>query len=274
MIGGVVFLYKYFSMLADSVQGIEPYKSIKDLTIDIAKSGGYSRELYVFKNGAVRERTLYTKKFDSTLVSLWMLHYKHLFISKLMSRKDLIDYHVNIINNTFFIVMGCLNLDKVLYDNTINLYVNLSLNSRIKEISKRVSSRFYYEPYKKGTKYPFVQKDAVINQAVSLDDLIENCGYDIEDNCFFDDIEADLRNKLSSNIFGDKVLNFLLLADKKVNYKDIDKKLGMKADECTDESRKLITDAINMIRETLLAYVDTGKRFRRIAESSITFSLE
>lgn len=274
MIGGAVFLYKYFSMLEDSVRGISPYKSIKDLTIDIAKSGGYKRELYTFKNGVVRERTIYTKKFDSALVSLWLLYYKNLFISRLLNRKDLIDYHVNIINNTFFIVMSCLNIEKVLYDNTINLYVNLSLSSRIKEASKRNSSKYHIKPYEKGTSYLFVQKEAILNQAVSLDSLVDYEESDKESCDFFEDIEIDLKNRLSNNPFGDRVLNFLLSSSSKVNYRDIDKKLSMCPSECTEENREQITNAINIIRKTLLIYTKPDKRFRRIPTSSITFSLE
>ena len=57
-------MYQYFKMLEDSIRNCSiTYNSIKDLTIDLAYSGGYYRGIYEFKNGNKRERTLYTKAF-------------------------------------------------------------------------------------------------------------------------------------------------------------------------------------------------------------------
>lgn len=266
-------LYEYFSILEDYVKGIDTYDSIKRLTFDIADSGGYQRKLVSFKNGNLRERTVYSKKFDSVLVALWMLHYKKFFISRLRWRKNLSEYYVDIINKTFFVVMGCLNKEKVLFDNTINRYVSLSLLSRLLDFSKMDSSKFYTLGYEKGKKYGFVQKYAVLNQSIPIESVDENrlCMFDDRQ---FDDLESDLSNLIYSNPFGERVLNFLLVSDKKVNLKNVDKSLALLPKECTEENKKLILDAFNNIKKYLLEYTNSNQSFRRASLSNVTYSFE
>ena len=254
-------------MLEKYTDGIQKYDSIKKLTFDIANSGGYHRDVYRFKNGKQRERTLYSKKFDSVLVALWILHYKPLFIGKLSKRIDLIDYHVSIINRTFFIVMNCLNMDKVHSDDVMNRYVNLSLGCRIKEASKKEISKFYFGPYENGN---FVQRDAVLNRALPLDESLEETS--VFDN--LDDVELELRFSLLKNRFGDRILNFLLDSDKQVTFKNIDLKIPMKNEELTEKSKEEIVEAINLIKRYMFDYVSGRKRFRPTTINSVTFSTE
>ena len=266
-------MYEYFSMLEDYVNGIDTYDSIKRLTFDIADSGGYQRKLVSFNNGNFRERTVYSKKFDSALVALWILHYKKFFISRLRYNKNLSEYYVDIINKTFFGVMRYFNKEKALFDDSINKYVSLSLLSRLRDFSNRDSSKFYTEGYEKGKKYNFVQKYAILNQSIPIESVNEDrlCMFDDRQ---FDDLEIDLSNLVYSNPFGKRVLNFLLVSDKKVNLKDVDKSLSMLPDECTEENKKLILDAFNKIKKYLLEYTNSSQSFYRASLFNVTYSFE
>ncbi len=260
-------------MLEDYVKGIEPYDSIMKLTFDIADSGGYKRKYVKFKNGCIRERTVYSKRFNSVLVALWLLHYKNFFIGKLKRRKDLSEHYVDIINKTFFVVMGCLNKDKVRFDNAINKYVALALLSRITDFSKQEMSKVYTDPYEKGKKYDFVQKYAVLNQAVPIESVNESSLH-MFDIGLVEEVALELSQLVSDNPFGERVLDFLLTSDKKIRLKNIDKSLSMQRHECTEENRKLILDAYNKIKEYLLNYVESNKRFYTTPISVITYSFE
>lgn len=264
---------RYFSILENYVSGVDTYDSIKKLTFDLADSGGYQRKVVQLKNGSFKERTVYSKKFDSVLVALWLLHYKKFFCGRLNHIKSLYEYRVDIINKTFFVVMGSLNKDKVLFDDTINKYVTLSFVSRIKEFSKMNSSKFYTECYEKGKKYDFVQKYAVLNQSVPIESVNEN-NLSVFDDSQIDDIELDLSNLVSDNPFGDRVLNFLLTSEKKVNLKNIDLSLSMLPEECTEENKKLILDAYNKIKKYLLEYMESDHVFYRASLSNVTYSFE
>ena len=266
-------MYEYFSILEDYVKGVDAYDSIKKLTFDVADSGGYQRKVIQLKNGNFRERTVYSKKFDSVLVALWLLHYKKFFISRLSRKKGLSEHYVDIINKTFFVVMGCLNKDKVMFDNTINKYVSLSLVSRLREFSKRDSSKFYTEGYEKGKKYDFVQKYAVLNQAVPIESVNEN-NLCVFDDSQIDDIALDLSNLVSDNPLGERVIDFLLVSDKKVNLKNVDLSLSMLPEECTEENKRLILDAYNKIKKYLLDYTESDKVFYRASLSNVTYSFE
>ena len=260
-------------MLEDYVNGIDAYDSIKRLTFDIADSGGYQRKIVSFKNGNLRERTVYSKKFDSVLVALWMLHYKKFFINRLRWRKNLSEYYVDIINKTFFVVMGCLNKEKVLFDNTINRYVSLSLLSRLLDFSKMDSSKFYTLGYEKGKKYSFVQKYAVLNQSVPIESIDESSLHMFDDR-HVEDFTIDLSNLISENPFGDRVLDFLLVSNKKVNLKNVDKNIPMLKKECTEENKELILDAFNKIKKYMLEYTNSNQSFRGASLSNVTYSFE
>lgn len=271
-------MYQYFKMLEDSIRNCPiTYNSIKDLTIDLAHSGGYHRGIYEFKNGNKRERTLYTKAFDDTLTSLWLCFYKKLFISKLSIHPELAEYHVPIINKTFQITMSCINLDKLVCDDIVNRYVNLALTSRIGEAMGKMKSKYNFTQYKKGQTTPFILKNAVDNQAVSLNQL-EECNYNFStfDNLDNLDIELDIKNSLCENPFGERFLEALLFSNKKISLKAIDKSIPLSTGECTEENKRYLADAYNTIKQVLLSYNSSSirKRFRRILPSSIKYSFE
>ena len=125
---------EYFKLLEAQANLDHNVYSIKDITIQLALKAGYQRGPYKFKNGNVRERTQYTKKFDDVLTAKWLCFYKKLFISKLYRHPELKEYHVDIINRTFEMVMKSINLDKLTTDKIIHKYVNLALSNRIGDV--------------------------------------------------------------------------------------------------------------------------------------------
>lgn len=269
-------MHDYFKLLENYIIGFDKnFNSIKDLTFALMEDAGYYRCLYTFKNGNKRERTAYKKEFDSYLTALWILFYKKLFISKLSKHLELQEYFVYIINKTFFIVLGYANKDKFTCDDVINRYVNQTLDSRIKEVQYYNNSKFLLEKYVKGNKRKFLQKNAILNQAVLLDDLselqVENEVFDLNENNY---IEFDLREKLNNNFWGLKLLNIMLYSNKKISLKNVDKLLNMKKDDCTEENKLLILSAYDIIKKTLLEYTNYNFRFRKSSLKSIKYSFE
>lgn len=262
-------MFEYFKLLEDSIKDFDiHYKSIKDLTIDLAKSGGYYRDIYEFKCGSKRERTLYKNKFDSKLAACWILFYKKLFISKLSRYQDLSDYFVFIINKTFFITMRCINLDKLEHDDIVNKYVNLALNSRIKEVMGKLKST-------DNKKIKICNKDVFNNNMLPLDlvdPFIEDSSCDLSSL----DIEFLIRDKLDGNIIGNKLLDYMLNAKEKVELVCVDKILNLKEDECTYDTKVVIADAFNIIKYIFLknSNYTSRKRFRKIKPSNIKYSFE
>ncbi len=259
----------YFDMLENYIKSCDlHYDSIKDLTIDLAYSGGYHRDIYKFECGTYRERTMYTGKFNSDLSAMWLCFYKKLFISKLNRYPELQEYHVFIINKTFYMVMGCLNIDKLVCDDIVNKYVNMTLNSRIKDALEGIRKD--------------VEEDAFYNNIIfnnrmfSLDYLIMQKGdywcNEIEE---IDYLELELRKKLENNSLGNRLLDYLLFSNEKVDLKNIDRYMELDKSECTEENKVVIADAFNIIKHALVVYNGKIKKFfRKIDPSNIHYSFE
>ncbi|MBO7696684.1 MAG: hypothetical protein J6T10_28990 [Methanobrevibacter sp.] len=262
-------MVEYFKLLESFVRGSGiKYKSIKDLTIDLAKSGGYYRDTYEFKCGTNRERTLYRNSFDSTLTALWILFYKNLFITKLNRYQDLRDYHVFIINKTFFITMGCINLDKLEHDDVINKYVNMALNSRIKEVMGKLKN-----PNRKCTA---VCNKEVFNNTMLPLELVDPFLEDSSKSLNKLDIEIAIRNELGDNKIGNMLLDYMLSSNRQVRLNSIDTVLGLDRSDCTEKNREDIAESFNTIKRIFLQNSDfrVRKRFRKIKPESIKFSFE
>ena len=262
-------MIEYFKLLEDFLKDCNiKYSSIKDLTIDLAKSGGYYRDIYTFKCGTKRERTLYKNKFDNKLVALWILFYKKLFISKLNRFPELKDYYVFIINKTFFITMGCINLDKLDHDDIINRYVNMALSSRIKEVLGKLKKS-------NNEDIKICHKEVFNNTMLpldSIDSFIEDKNQSLSDL----DLELEIRDKLKDNVLGNKLLDCMLNIDKKIDLNKIDNYLDLSKDDCTESNKVVIANAFNIIKYMFLqnSNFNIRKRFRRIKPSSIKYSFE
>lgn len=266
---------EYFKMLSNFCTDSN-IDSIKDLTIELAKSGGYYRGNYTFKNGKVRERTLYKQELDSYLSAKWLLFYKHLFLSKLIPHPELEEFHVEIINKTFYMVMTSIQLEKLTCDDIINKYVNLVLVSRIGEFMYKNASKYSAEQYEKGKPHKFTLKNAIDNQACSLDKLKEDINFDASTELNVDDIEADLKADLNDNAIGLVMLNYMLASKNKFNIKRVDEELNLSREVCTSSLKKDIANAYNIIKRKLLEYSENPnkKRMRKINVSSIRYSFE
>ena len=262
-------MLEYFKLLEDYIKDFNMYySSIKDLTIDLAKSGGYYRDIYTFKCGSKRERTLYKNKFDSRLAACWILFYKKLFISKLSRYQDLSDYFVFIINKTFFITMRCINLDKLEHDDVVNKYVNLALSSRIKEVMGKLKET-------DNKKIKVCNKDVFNNNMLPLD-LVDPFIEDSKCSLSNLDLEILIRDKLDGNVIGNRLLDYMLNARTKVELVNVDEFLQLDKNECTYETKVAIADAFNIIKYVFIknSSYTTRKRFREIKPSNIKYSFE
>lgn len=248
-------MYKYFAILSDIAALDTRNLSIKDLTIELAKSGGYYRDTYIFKNGNKRIRTMYTKKFDDVLTAKWLCYYKYLFISKLSKHPELREFHDTIINRTFMIVMGSINLDKVVADDIVNKYVNMALGNRIGEVLYIIGSKARLDTER------FRLKTAINHMAISLDGLQEAGTYNPEYIDYnYSDIVIDLKNKLCNNKLGLQLLDVMLESNYKIRPNCINQYIKC---SCTEENRIKLTEAYNIIKSTLREYLGIPKSDRR-----------
>lgn len=271
------FIYTYFSMLK-SVADLDPTEyCIKDLTIALAKSGGYYRDLYTFKNGSIRERTLYTKTFDNILTAKWLCYYKKLFISKLSCHPEFAEYHVDIIDRVFHITMTSVNLDKIINDRVINKYVNSALSSRIAEVIWAMGSNKRLDEFFNGGKRKFKLKTAFNHQATSIEQLIEDgtCVDTLVEDQLFDtqdDLLNELQVKLADNRYGLLLLNSMLHTDKRVQLNNIDKFVPINHHEIDNNTKQDLVDAYNTILCTLKSYVVNPNKYKWRLAKNVSFS--
>ena len=270
-------MIEYFKLLENFLKDCSiQYNDIKDLTFKLMDSGGYYRGTVKFLNGSERERTLYSKKFDSYLVALWLCFYKNLFISKLLRHPELEEYHVFIINKTFYMVLNSLNKDKIVDNNIINRYVNMTLSSRIKEVMYIKKSTYNLSPYKKG-KNTFRLKNTVDNRAISIDNIDKLTIIDETSDLSGDNknLEIDLRNCLNDSIIGNRLLDAMLYSGKRFTNKKIDEYIGLERYECTEDTKKQVAESFNIIKKALISYSNYNvKRFKPIKFSSLKYSFE
>ena len=245
-------MYEYFAMLRQVAELDKTEYSIRDLSIAIADKAGYYRAPYHFANGTIRERTAYKKSFDNILTAKWLLFYKPLFISKLAPHPEFEDGSIDIINNTFFITMNCLQIDKIVDDDVINRYVNLALSGRIRNYLIEIGSLKRLEEYKAGQKLNMRLNKSVLNQALSLEELRSNDNYDpvFEDNT--DIFITTLYDKLSNIPYGIELLEVLLQPTKtKIHLSKINEYIDIPKKDQTEETKSNITEAYHIIKNEL-----------------------
>lgn len=267
-------MYEYFKMIEQIAKSDPTEYSIKDLTIKLAKGAGYYRGQYTFRNGTVRERTMYSGKFDDVLSAKWLMHYKKLFISRLRSHPEFGDGAVDIINNTFTDTMRSIKLDAIVEDDVINMYVNLTLVSRIKNYLVEIGSAKRLDEYNSGKKLNMRLSKYLANQALSLDALSEDSNFDVadevEDNAFSTDVES----RLADNPFGLRLLDAMLSAKSQIHLSRIDEYMPMSESEKTDDNRYLIKCAYVAIKDTLRKSVANRHMydFGAVEDESVGFS--
>ena len=258
-------MYQFFKELQGIANLGKEYKSIRELTIDLAHSGGYRREPYTLKNGKVVMRTRYgivkngknIQTWDDILVAKWLVNYKDLFLSKLGPHTELRDFYPEIIQRTFTITFNSLQLDKLKSDSNINTIVYMCLANRIGDglIKKGSDSRL--ESYNKTKNYQNKNsrerinlKNAINDMAVSLDALTES-GFQIEAPCDINNTVLLIKRELGNNQLGLRLLDSLLYSEKQVSTSVIDNFVKMEKIEKTSENLKKLKEAWDIIKSTL-----------------------
>lgn len=267
----MICLYEYFKLLEREASLDKTDYDILTLTKMIATKAGYHRGNRTFKNGAVRECTLYDKPFDSVLSAKWLIFYRKWFIKELKNHIDLIPVQVEIINNTFLMFMSYFDMSKVVSPAQITNYVRLTLQHRINTAEFNKTSAKKIEQYNKMTdeekkeKVILYQKNLVNNSAISYEGYLTNHNETVEFNndteSPTEDIIIDIKKQLENNPYGEKVLDMLLYSDKIVTLKRICNYISLSESEKTLETRKYIRDAYNCIKNTLRQYTSKSYKY-------------
>lgn len=260
---------EYFKMLhtvADTNK--KDYTSIRELTIDIAKSGGYRRELVTLKNGKQVWRTKYNKPatWDNSLVAKWFCKFENLFMSKLSSHPELSEYYGDILQRTFTIYFNALQLDKLKSDSNVCTVVYMCLTNRIGEvfILKGSEERFKrYDSYSTSSSIRKSQDRVNLKSAVnhmmctSLDGELSN---DVRSKLVatederLSDVVLDITRRLKGNLLGERLLNAMLHSDKQVDPRKIRDYIKLKQSELNEDSVLQLTNAFKIIVGTLKEY--------------------
>lgn len=259
-------MYTFFKELEELARLGNDYKSIKDLTIDLAKSGGYRREAVTLKNGKTVLRTKYGEikdgkiipTWDDVLVAKWLHNYRSLFISKLAPHPELSDFYIEIIQRTFTITFNALQLDKLKSDSNVNTIVYMCLANRIGDalIKKGSVTRMesYNESrsyYNKNSRERINLKYAINNMAISLDKITEN-GYQIEKPSDINHTLITLQKAVEGIPYGRRLLDALLYSGDKVNTKSISKYINLTDGEKNRTTLKYLKNAWNIIQSNLI----------------------
>lgn len=144
-------MYQFFKTM-EAVANLDPreYKDVKDLVIDIAKSGNYRREEVTLKNGKKVLRTKYGKVdstgkvvpcWDEALVAKWYVFYKKFFISRLVKHPELEEYYPDIFSKTFSIYFNALNIDKITSGASITVGLEMCFRNRITYHLRKLGSK-------------------------------------------------------------------------------------------------------------------------------------
>ena len=274
-VGGTT-VFEYFKMIEREARKDTSEYSIKDLTIKMATDAGYHREMYKFANGSVRERTMYKKPFDSVMTAKWLLFYKKLFVSKLYSHPEFGVGTVDIINSTFLITMGCLQIDKITDDDVINRYVNLALDGRIKNFLIELGSQKRLEEYENGSKLNMRLNKSVLNQSLSLDEMSEDSNFDVKSEETDNTLILCLEDKLKSNPFGLRLLDAMLYSNRRIHLNRIDEYMRISEEEKNDDTKYLIACAYKEIKDALKSSVANRHMydFGAISDERVMFSSE
>lgn len=258
--------FKLMHKVADTDE--RPMTSIKELTIAIAKSGGYRREPYTYKNGKTVIRTVYGNRikddegnvtkvsgtWDSSLVAKWFCYYEQLFKSKLFKHPEFSEYYTFILHRTFDIVFNSLQLDKITHNGVVTRLVNMSLSNRIGEVICMIGSDERIKNAMSKEKDPKVKrvcmKKAINHSAIPLSALeSDESNFNIvDDKTKYCDIETDanildLKNIVKNNKYGYLVLESLLYSDKKVNTSKLSDFINIPKEEQTSEVLADIKDS-------------------------------
>ena len=269
-------MVEYFKLLQPIADMDKSSDSIKDITIALANKAGYHRGPYLLKNGSIKERALYTDKFDDTLTAKWICYYKKLFISTLIKHPELSDFHVNIINDTFKSVMQSLNIDKIINDDCIHKYTNMALSCKIGIAMFDRGSINRIDDYNQGGRRKFRFKSVLNYNSCSYDALVESSHFDVshsDSDLDTSSIIIDLRHQLSSSKYGLRLLEAMLTSRKKIMLSHIDDFVLIDDGDFNDDTKASILAAYNTVQKVLQKYSVATTRPIKLRKS-IKFSFE
>ena len=144
-----MILSQYFKAI-EREANLDPteYKSIAELTKEIAIRAGWTRQVITQKNGKQVIKTVYTNRktvtvrkngkleevsainYDSILCAKWYMYFKKHFMFKKKKQKNLNEYFDYILTETFHAVFSSLDLNKNITDASITNLVKLAFASR------------------------------------------------------------------------------------------------------------------------------------------------
>lgn len=268
-------MFDYFKTMHAVAEADERnYTSIRDLTIDVAKSGGYRREDFVYKNGKHIIRTVYNKPstWDNALVAKWYCFYEKAFYSKLIKHPEFSEYYTFILDRTFTILFNSLQLDKLVCDSVVTALFNMSLANRIGEVLYNIGSKKRLEDYNSGKGSKKILLSTAINHmSTSIESLSEDYNYNPS---YFDEnlnpTILDLRDILKDNNYGDIVLQSLLYSDKKVNitklnnFIDIPNKTPEALNSIKDAYIKITNYLYNSIEDNSILKNSLKDKYKKI----------
>lgn len=260
-------MYKFFRELQTIAKIGKDYKSVKELTIDLAYSGGYRREPVTLKNGKVVMRTKYgivdngkiISTWDDILVAKWLVNYKDLFITKLGAHPELKDFFPEIIQRTFTITFNSLQVDKLKSDSNVNTIVYMCLANRIGEALIKKGSESRMESYmnsksfyNKNSRERVNLKHAINHMALSIERLEEEGkGFNLIGKSDVNDTVIAIKKELQGNDLGLRLLDSMVYSDTKVATSVIDKFIKLNNIERTPSTLKKLKEAWNIIKSTL-----------------------
>lgn len=237
------------------------YDSLIDLTIAVAKSGGYRRGCKTLKCGKKVMRTLYNNPgtWDNTLVAKWLCKFEALFRSKLCPHPELREFFPDIIQRTFTIYFNALQIDRLQKDSTISTTVYMCLANRIGEalIAKGSKERLQRFNSYENTSKPRKSQDRIIVCSIlnSISDSYESLtDHDLFVPDFYNkksDMLLDLTRRLSRNPFGERLLNAMTYSTKTnskgkalpIDFTVIRDYMYLSADEIADPTTKVYLNA-------------------------------
>lgn len=285
--------YKLIGQLAETNK--KEYSSIKALTIDIAKSGNYRREMVTLKKGTTVERTRYgvvdpvTGKikscWDNSLVAKWFLFYKKMFFNQILRHPELKEYYVDILQKTFSIYFQSLKIDKISCDQAVTFAVGKVLHNRItyhirllgslsreekmrnaELVKKGLINKEDLDPNDIARKRIETYSTMVRRNTISLNELMDS-----EDNAglaekFMKDnnsdigeltpILMDINKSLKGTKFGARLLQAMLYSDKKISTSNLSAYMNFTKEEEKDPNTlKEIKEDYLIIRNILMEYL-------------------
>lgn len=241
------------------------YDNILDLTIDVAKSGGYHRKQMTYKNGVVSERTFYNvpSTWNDALVAKWYCYYEKLFRYRIGKLPRVKEYESFILQRVFTCYFNSINLDKLTSSACVTKSVALCLTARINEVLILLGDeerliRFNESSGVRKSKDRINMSTAINEMAYSLDYLIDDLKEQFEYKSMDEasqDIIVDIGTKLEGNNVGKAFFDALLNSERKVTLTNLGLYLNIKEKEFSKEVKENIKSALKIIKTVLYDYL-------------------